>query len=274
MDQLQNLLGTAPANPRMKSGELNQLSVLEIERRRAEILNRGQGSLGGCDCADCLNRGYFVSVDDEGRRANRECKCMEVRRGMEYIKRSGLSSLLDEYTFDAWKLRAKWHENALKLAMEYAENPSGKWFMMAGRPGSGKTHLCTALCGELMKMGKRVQYMLWRDVSVRAKACVNEDAEYWRIVNPLKNVPVLYIDDMFKAGKDDRGQMKVTPADISLAFEIINSRYIDSKKLTIISSEMSVGDMLGLDEAVGSRIYERTKDFYIPLDGADNWRML
>jgi DNA replication protein DnaC len=246
---------------------------LEIERKRAEILNREFGSLVGYDCPDCLNRGYFITVDEEGRRASLECKCMETRRSMELMKRSGLSSLLDRYTFDTWQERETWQSHAAKMAKQYVSNPDGRWFMMTGRPGSGKTHMCTALCGDLMRQGLRVQYMLWRDISVQAKAVVNDEDAYKRIVDPLKAVPVLYIDDLFKAGKDDRGSVKITAGDVNLAFEIINTRHNDKSKLTIISSERSMGDILGIDEATGSRIYERTKDFYIPLDGAKNWRL-
>lgn len=257
----------------MKSGELSQLSLLEIERKRAEILNRQSGTLEGYDCSECMNRGYFVRVNDDGCRINVECKCMDTRRSLSAIKRSGLSSLLERYTFDTWQTQTKWQQQALKMARAYIAKPDGKWFMMTGNPGSGKTHLCTALCGGLMISGTRVQYMLWRDVATLAKAVVNDAEEYQRIVNPIKTVPVLYIDDLFKAGKDERGQAKVTQADINLAFEIINYRYNDARKLTIISSELNVGNILELDEATGSRIYERTKDFYIPLDGAKNWRM-
>lgn len=257
----------------MKSGELNQLSPLEIDRRKAELLNKEIGNLEGCDCEDCKNKGKIFYVTDSGCLVSKECKCMDTRRSLSAIKRSGLSSLLERYTFDTWQATNKWQQQALTMAKKYIQNPGGNWFMMTGNPGSGKTHLCTALCGGLMISGTRVQYMLWRDVATLAKAVVNNAEEYQRIVAPIKTVPTLYIDDLFKAGKDERGQAKVTQGDINLAFEIINYRYNDSRKLTIISSELSIGSILGLDEAVGSRIYERTKDFYIPLDGAKNWRM-
>ena len=198
---------------------------------------------------------------------------METRRSLSAIRRSGLASLLERYTFETWELKEAWHRQALQLAKKYAEDPNGAWFVMTGRPGTGKTHLCTALCGDLMQRGKRVQYMLWRDVSVQAKALVNDGEEYRRIVNPLKTVPVLYIDDLFKAGKDDRGNMKITQGDVNLAFEIINTRYNDSRLLTIISSEKSMGEILSIDEAVGSRIRERVRDNYLTLEKAANWRL-
>ena len=273
MEPIQSILGNIPARLQTRSGAFDQLSMIELERKRAEMRNRERGSLEGFDCPECLNRGYFCKVDDACRRYSVECKCMVTRRSLSAMQRSGLASLLERYTFATWERKNPWHKKAVALAEEYITKPEGKWFMMTGRPGSGKTHLCTAMCGKLMEKGKLVQYALWRDFTVLAKALVNNDTEYRRIVEPLKNAQVLYIDDMFKTGNDASDAMKVTPADINLAFEIINHRYNDPKKLTVISSEVAVGDMLGIDEAVGSRIYERTKDYYLPLGNVENWRM-
>lgn len=111
--------------------------------------------------------------------------------------------------------------------------------------------------------------MLWRDVSVRAKAAVNDEDAYRKIVEPLKRVRVLYIDDLFKTGK---GQQPTT-GDVNLAFEILNARYNDSSKITLLSSELTVDQILAIDEAVGSRIYERSKGWYFDLTGRNNWRL-
>jgi DNA replication protein DnaC len=43
---------------------------------------------------------------------------------------------------------------------------------------------------------------------------------------------------------------------------------------TIISSERSMEDLLQIDEAVGSRIYQRSKDFLLSIQGENkNWRL-
>ncbi len=247
----------------------------EIEQRRVAQINAMTGSLAGCDCVDCLNRGFFARLDSDGHRISVPCKCMAIRNSLRYIQKSGLADLLQHYTFARWQQKEAWQKQAFRAALEYLENPAGQWFMMTGRPGSGKTHLCTALCGALMERGKPVRYMLWRDVSVKAKAAVNDETAYKALVGPLKTVPVLYIDDLFKAGRDDRGKPKITPGDVNLAFEILNARYNDKRLLTVISSELSVNAMLDIDEGVGSRIRERTREFYIQLGGkVENWRLI
>lgn len=248
---------------------LLSMTPIELARWRADKCNQDPGMLTGYDCPDCLNRGYFHRVDDQGRSYLEECRCMVTRRNRERIEKSGLSDLLERYTLDTWEERELWQKKARQLVERYAENPTG-WLLASGRPGTGKTHLCTSLCGMLMDHGVDARYMLWRDVSVRAKALANDEAEYQRLVDPLKRVRCLYIDDLFKTGK---GQQPTT-GDVNLAFEILNSRYNDASKITIISTERDVEELLAIDEGVGSRIYERSREYYLALEGKKNWRLM
>lgn len=242
-------------------------NLIDTMRDLAERANRVPGNLSGMDCPLCMNRGYFTRVSDEGYRYSEECSCMSKRRSLDRIKRSGLSELLERYTFSAWNDSQSWQVGLKAAALSYVDDPSG-WFYLAGRPGTGKTHLCTAICGELIENGYEVRYLLWRDFSARAKAVVNDEETYQHLVSPMKTVPVLYIDDLFKTGK---GQQPTT-GDVNLAFEILNSRY-NANFPTIISSELAVKDLLAVDEAVGSRIFERAKNNYADLSDKENWRM-
>ena len=85
---------------------------------------------------------------------------------------------------------------------------------------------------------------------------------------------MLYIDDLFKTGKDKYDAVvKPSVADINYAFEIINYRYNNPKLLTIISSELSEEELLDIDEAIGGRIYERAKTFTIAKNRDRNYRI-
>ena len=241
---------------------------LEYERQMAELSNRQPGSLTGLDCPLCLNRGYSIIVNSQGNRVAKDCSCMKQRRTLKYLEKSGLAKVLNIYTFDTWQVKESWQQDFVNTARDYAEHPSG-WFCAVGRPGTGKTHLCTAICGELLQKGYEVRYLLWRDFSTQAKAVVNDDEAYQELIYPYKQVRVLYLDDLFKTGK---GQ-EPTTADCNLAFELLNTRYADPDKLTIISSERTMGNLLDIDEAIGSRIYERSKAHYADLSGRKNWRL-
>lgn len=242
--------------------------MIEAQRKIIEFVNQEPGTLKGLDCPLCLNRGYFVRIKDDGTRHIDECSCMAKRRSLKRIEKSGLSELLESYTLDRWVTKEAWQKTLSEMVKRYAENPKG-WFFIAGRPGTGKTHLCTALSGILLNKGMETRYVLWRDLSVQAKAVVNREEEYHKIVEPLKRVRVLYLDDFFKTGK---GQ-EPTIGDVNLAFEILNNRYNDEKLITIISSEWTAKQIIDIDEAVGSRIYERSKGNYADLSDRENWRL-
>lgn len=254
-----------------RNGTSNLFAFTDREKTEwmAEQANKQPGNIPGFQCPECLNRGYTVHVDENGNRVIRECACMARRRSEKNMEKSGLSELLHRCTMDSWERKETWQEKLFYLGQKWACKPSG-WFYLAGTPGTGKTHFCAALCGLLMELGMECRYMLWRDASVRAKAAVNDEAEYRNLVEPLKRVKVLYIDDLFKTGK---GQSPTT-GDVNLAFEILNARYNDSRLITILSSELTVNQILDIDEAVGSRIYERTNGFYVDLTGKKNWRLM
>jgi len=213
-----------------------------------------QGDLKGYDCPKCKNRGG-IAKNRNGEFTVSDCECKTIRISMEYIRESGLADLLEIYTFDRYKTEYNWQKFIKERAIEYTCENSGSWLSVLGCVGAGKTHICTAVCGELLKKGHSLKYLLWRDEGVKIKAAVNDGEEYSRLIYPFKSAEILYIDDLFKTKKDT----PLSPGDINLAFELINYRYNQPDKKTIISSEKSIGELLDIDEAVGSRIYERCK---------------
>lgn len=110
---------------------LTTLMDIERERRIAELCNRESGSLTGVDCPECRNRGYFHRVDETGRRYIEPCACMEKRKSLERMARSGLSELLTRYTLQNWRTPEPWQRKAKQMALQYAQQPAG-WFVMSG----------------------------------------------------------------------------------------------------------------------------------------------
>ena len=248
--------------------DASEFDLDDYERRKVEGINNSAGFLEGYDCPECRNRGYFAYIDETGHRRNRICKCIAIRANMERLEKSGLKNLAERFTFDTWIADpGTWQEDARSKAREYAASPQG-WFLAFGHSGAGKTHLCTAICLELMKKGYDVQYALWRDFSSKAKAALMDERSYTQIIEPLKDVRVLYLDDLFKVGKNQEPSV----GDMNLAFEILNDRYNDLNKLTIISTERTIAEMMDLDEATASRIFERAKGNGVSFVGKENWR--
>ena len=234
-----------------------------MEKIKVDSYNEEEGSMKGVDCPLCKNKGMIAVWHDGAPMSFKECECMNKRRSLLRIEASGLSNLLENYTMD--KYLALTHEQyvAKNKALEFSDSPRG-WFFIAGRPGTGKTHLCTAICGKLIDKGFSVRYMLWREEAPRLKASINERSVYDKQMDELCNCDVLYIDDFWKG--------TVSEADINLSFELLNSRYNDRRKVTIISSEKTVEGILDIDEAIGSRIYERCRGFCVHAP-PDNFRL-
>lgn len=242
------------------------LTPKELAERNAESFNNTEGDkhlIDGYNCPVCRNKGFISVVrgrtDFRGNEIYEEtltvCKCDKVRKSIMRMKRSGLESLFKKYRFENYEETEQWQKTIKQQAMNFAHSDSrSPVFFIGGQSGCGKTHLCTAICRDLLMAGNELRYILWRDESVKLKSAINNEERYKSIIEELKTVDVLYIDDFLKVpiGQD---ASKPTSADLSLALEIINNRY-NAKLITIISSEWTVNELIDFDEALGGRIYE------------------
>lgn len=247
-----------------------EMSSDEYAQWQCDNYNKEEGKLEGYDCPKCKNKGQMMVLRD-GHQVVQYCECMEIRKTMRRLEQSGLKDLMINYTFERFKVQSDWQKRAKEMALDFLDNHENKWFFIGGQVGCGKTHLCTALVVEFINAGNAAHYMLWRDEIVPLKASVMDDEAYEKAIRKLKEIKVLYIDDFFKT---ERGKMPTT-AEINIAFEILNYRYNNRDLITIISSERLIDDIIDIDEAVGSRIYERSREhcLVIQYDRTKNYRL-
>lgn len=220
---------------------------VDLEAWECEQYNKQPGNLNefdGVDCPACKNKGFVMKTAG----TITPCECQVRRKNIRRMKASGLRNV-ENFRFKNFDAAEEWQKKLKERAIEYSKDPKG-WFFVGGQVGAGKSHICTAICANILtKMG--VIYFLWRDEAARLKSAMVEDPGYYASrMSDVKNTTVLYIDDLFKAGNG-----AATAADVNLAFEILNFRYLE-RKATIISSERTLGEISDVDEAVGSRIYE------------------
>ena len=274
MDKMQEILAKLGL-----ATTFEKMSPRDYEQFKIDGLNNTPGNRNeedGYNCDICKNKGYVVKLVEHGglfSHVATDCKCVVTRNSIMRMKRSGLKDVIKDYTFEKFLDTEPWQKSIKEAAIEYSENPDG-WFFLGGQSGAGKTHLCTAICREFLLRGKSVIYMLWRDEIVKLKAIVNESDEYRNLIDKYKTAEVLYIDDLFKTGKaQDNSVQKPTAADVNVAFEIINYRYNNPGMITIISSECTEDELLDIDEAIGGRIYERSKAFSIAKNRDRNYRI-
>ena len=215
------------------------------------------------NCTKCNNTGW-VFLEKNGIEYAQECDCVKQRQSLARLERSGLSGLLEKYTFDRYKANFDFQKDLLTKAKNYL-NEKDKWFVVLGQSGSGKSHICSAICGELLKH-KEVRFMSWLTESVKLKQNINNAEIYEPLMEDYKNCEVLYIDDFFK-------NESLTPADLKLTNEIINYRCVANKQ-TIISSERLVKDLIAIDEAIIGRIVEMAGEYVTQIVGKEkNYRL-
>lgn len=252
-----------------KAALLSPVSDEEYERA---LNKRRRGDEKGFFCEKCDNWGYTWRVLN-GERFYKQCACMAKRRSMRRIEKSGLSEQLKRCTFAQFLSKNPWQEQIKQTVLRFLspENEE-KWLFLSGQSGCGKTHLCTAAAGELIACGKDVYYMRWTEESTALKALTLDEGAYRRRILPMKNCDVLYIDDFWKSQKNT----PPSPADIRLAFDLLDFRYLSPEKRTIISTERTFSEILAADEAIGGRIYEKTEGFRIEIasDREKNYRLI
>jgi len=195
---------------------------------------------------------------------------MIAKMAEDRMRNSGLAEALDTQTFETFVAETDLQRRIKDLGQRYLadllgwnDNPRKPWLYIGGNPGSGKTHICTAICGELLKRGIPVRYMQWVDAARELKASVNDD-DFGDLIEKYVSVPVLYIDDLLKQKYTESPTF--TEADVKIAFSILNARYLQNKA-TIISSEWDlVNQLLPADEGAFSRVYERCRDYRLTIE--------
>lgn len=201
------------------------------------------------DCPICLNRGHISFIED-GEIKVKICNCLSIRRCIQNIIKLGIDP---KFTFENFTTDDTWQKIVYIVAKTYADNPDG-WFFLGGQSGCGKTHICSAIVRQLLSSGKEALYVMWEDTAAKLKSCINDYEEYERIIKPLREVEILYIDDFLKPLEKGKAP---TAADFRQAYAILNSRYNRPELKTIITSEYWLNEILDLNGAIGGRIVEK-----------------
>lgn len=223
------------------------------------------------ECPKCKDSGW-VEVEQDGYICMKHCECWAVREAKALMERSGISMEFQNKGFKNFDTRnnpqlsnAKnkaigYYQNFLKI--EHTRNNS---IMFYGQVGSGKTHLGTAICSNLMNQNVAVIYMAYRNTVTKIKQRLTDETDYEKEVNRYAQARVLYIDDLLKG--------RITESDVNILYEIVNYRYMNNLPI-IISTEKSLEELLNFDEAIGSRIIEMCRGNIIQLQGKElNYRL-
>lgn len=212
-------------------------------------------------CNKCRDMLFIMQEDGTAK----ECECRPLRIAEDKLQASGVSEEFRKKRFENFDYsRSKETMLAYSIAKSYSKDfeeirvTRENSVMLIGQVGSGKTHLAIAISNVLLDKGIGVIYMPYRDSITNLKQSILNAENYQREISKYKNAQVLLIDDLFKG--------EATPSDIKTMFEILDYRYFKNLPV-IVTSEKTVDDLIKIDEAVGSRLYEMSKDYVAELQG-------
>ena len=222
-------------------------------------------------CPKCKDSGWIES-EKNGYSYGKHCECWELREAKALMEQSGISSEFQKKVFRNFDTRNNPQlVNAKNKAIEYyknfieTEHTRNNSIIFCGQVGSGKTHLGTAICSNLMHQNVAVIYMSYRNTVTKIKQRLIDEADYEREINRYAQARVLYIDDLLKG--------RITESDVNIMYEIVNYRYMKNLPI-IISTEKSLDELLDFDEAISSRIIEMCRGNIIQLQGKElNYRL-
>lgn len=222
-------------------------------------------------CEKCKDTGYLIWQEERNGKLydfGRTCDCYKIRKAAERMEQarqdSNIVGVMWNMRLDTYDGNRGIYEKRIKELAELNLKQPYVWWYIGGRTGTGKTHICTAICSELLRAKREVYYMKWREEARELKSLVNDNYKYSKRLKKLQKVDILYIDDFLQGG--------VTEADINLAFSIINERYLYSRK-TLFSSELNLAQLAEKSSAIAGRIKEKSDRYVMNVQGMPDGRL-
>jgi DNA replication protein DnaC len=233
-------------------------------------------------CSQCKDKGFLLEkspdLHEDGTQklwpngqlkfneVLKDCVCSKKRQSDHLLKFSEITEEFKKMTFGSFVLEGKLEaiRSAHQCAVDYfkvfdqIKDHRCNSISLLGQSGTGKTHLLTALANNLiMKKQVSVLYFPFVEGFNNLKDDFNLLEEK---LTKMKRISVLFIDDLFK------GRSFPTDFQIEQMFGVINYRYLNHKPI-MISSEKTVDELCDIDEALGTRIYQMSKDYTVVIKG-------
>ena len=240
---------------------------------------QGKGTAEACGCARacavCGGTGKLYGTDSRGYSILRGCSCGADPRRLALLTGLRLPIKFLSATLDSYRPKntdqAKASARARRFVDEFVPRAAGvRALLFCGPPGTGKTHLLTAMLRELaQKKGLRGRYeeffLLLSDI--RDGFSRGLSSREW--LEPLRSVEVLAIDEIGKGGKNREFEQGVLDEIISVRYNagrptLLATNYPRSGSTWKFGAEGELSETL--EQRVGARIYSRLHDLCDVID--------
>lgn len=184
------------------------------------------------------------------------------------FKKSGLKNSHLNMTFKNYECSKSTPEtrNAKLEAMNASEEQS--CLIIAGKPGTGKTHLAVAIAVRAMEQGRQAIFRLVSSMLDEIQNVIKENGDYDGLMKTFKTVPCLVLDDL--------GHENMTAARASYLHQIIDYRYSENLQTIVTTNARTPEELSRLSGEVFvapivSRLLERGS--WININNAEDFRM-
>ena len=178
----------------------------------------------------------------------------------ENVRKSGLTENQVKQTFTAFAHTTPELTVAKAKAILSAKN--GTSLVLAGKPGTGKTHLAIAIALDAMRSGKRAMFRTVPDLICELRNAEWNHDDFFGLRQRFRDTDVLVLDDWGKEKTTEKGK--------EYLYQIINSRYTNGRPTIMTTNAVNPGE-LGDVEALVSRLLE--KGDWVVMRGIENHRL-
>jgi len=150
--------------------------------------------------------------------------------------------------------------NAKSVAERYAENPEGRWLVLEGPYGCGKTHLAVAIANtRLESLGEKVVFITAPDLLDILRATFSPDsaASFDAYFEQIRRVPLLVLDDLGVENPSGWAKEKL--------FQLLNFRHVN-RHPTVVTTNTPFDD---LDPRISSRMMQGDIVTHIKINAPD-----
>ncbi len=182
----------------------------------------------------------------------------------EMYKQSGISGMYKTKTFKNYDGLEDVTE-AKTAAIEASQ--TGSNLILAGKAGTGKTHLAAAIAIKAMKEGRQALFRLVSAMLDEIQKAIRDGGDYDGLMRRFKTVPCLVLDDL--------GHENMTSARGSYLHQIIDYRYVHKLQTIITTNAKTIAELCEWDKEeyvmpIVSRILERGK--WVQIENAEDYR--
>lgn len=178
---------------------------------------------------------------------------------------SGLVKSQRNKTFNNYERISGEITQARNAAMKAAY--TGSNLILAGKRGTGKTHLAVSIALDVMKNGKQAIFRLVNDLLEELRASVRED-NFADTIRRFKEVPCLILDDL--------GKERSTDACWDYLYQIADFRYRHELQTIITTNALTVNELATWGKAeyitpICSRLMENGS--WVTIEKAEDYRL-